>query len=361
MAESQSMANDTQPEPRAKRAWTVILAWIGGISAVIGFIGAMTGFFGNIQGHFHRSAQLDAQMSIAQAQSRQGDYQASVRSYTDILKANPMYGPALDQQLQSTMLWAENYQSSGGNVAPQLDQIITILEAGLTRTKGTQAADVQAHLGWAHWLNQHVAEREFPPNAAAERNYRAALDLDPSNVYANAMLGNWLTQNGGSLADAIRHFDSAVATGKARPFVRMLQLAGLRNRDEPGSRAALMKALNDMRKNNEPLDEETKHRILGFCCDPGVTDHAELTESLSAVSGPDAMQTYMWLDDQQNIGHDAAYQHIVHDFIAANITEISGDKEKALEEYRALQNELKHQGSALEDSVSQAIARLSHG
>lgn len=356
------MADDIQQtEPRAKRAWMVILAWIGGISAVLGFIGAVSGFFGNIQAHLHRNAQLDAQMSIAQSQFRQGDYQASVQSYADILKADPLYGPALDQQLQSTMLWVENYQSFEAAVAPQLDQIITILEAGLTRTKGTQAADVQAHLGWAHWLNQHVAEREFPPNAAAERNYRAALAADSSNAYANAMLGNWLTQNGGSLVEAIQHFNRAVATGNARPFVRMLQLAGLKNRDEPGSRTALMKALNDMRKNNEPLDEETKHRILGFCCNPAVTDHAELTESLSAVSASDTWQTYMWLDDQQNTGHDAKYQHMVHDFIAANIAEISGDKQKALNEYRALQDESKHQGSTLEDSVSQAIARLSHG
>lgn len=339
----------------------MVLAWIGGISAILGFIGAVTGFFGNIQGHLHRNAQLDAQMSIAQSQFRQGDFRASVQSYAAILKADPLYAPALDQQLQSTMLWVENYQSPGAAVANELDQIITILEAGLTRTKGERAADVQAHMGWAHWLNQHVAEREFPPNAVAEKNYRAALAADPSNVYANAMLGNWLTQNGGSLTETIQHFNTAVATGKARSFVRMLQLAGLKNRDEPGSRAALMKALNDMRRNNELLDDDTKHRILGFCCDPAVTDHAELTESLSAVSAQEAWQTYLWLDDRQDTGDDAKHQHVVHDFIAATIAETSGDKQKALDQYRVLQDELQHQGGTLKDQVSEAIARLSHG
>jgi hypothetical protein len=357
------MTNDApQPEPRVKQAWTLILAWIGGISAVLAFIGTVTGFFGNIQGHFHHTAQLDSEMAVAQSQSRQGDYQASVQSYADVLKAEPLYRPALDQQLQNTMLWAENYhpgEGSGAAVASQLDQIIAILDAALARTNGTAAADVQAHLGWAHWLNQHVAEREFPPNAAAERNYRAALAIDPSNVYANAMLANWLTQNGGSLAEVVQRFNSAVATGKARAFVRTLQLAGLRNRDEPGSRAALMRALDEMRKNGEPLDPEDKHRLLGFCCDPGVTDHAELAESLSAVPADDAWQTYLWLDDQQNTGEDIKYQHTIHDFIAANIAEISGDKQKSLSEYRALQGELKNQGSTLKDSVDQAIARLS--
>ncbi|HET6168934.1 MAG TPA: hypothetical protein VFE01_02085, partial [Terracidiphilus sp.] len=68
-----------------KRVWTVILVWIGGISAVLGFVGTVTGFFGNIQGHFHHNAQLDSKMAVAQSQSRQADYQASVQSYADIL------------------------------------------------------------------------------------------------------------------------------------------------------------------------------------------------------------------------------------------------------------------------------------
>jgi tetratricopeptide (TPR) repeat protein len=362
------MINDPQQsEPRVRRAWTVILAWIGGISAVLGFIGALTGFFGNIQHHFHHNAQVDSQMAVAQSQARQGDYQASVQSYADILKAEPLYPPALDQQLQSTMLWVENYhvylkpgQDSDAAVPSQLDQIIAILDAALARTHGTAAADVQAHLGWAHWLNQHIAEREFPPNAMSERNYRAALATDPSNVYANAMLGNWLALNGGSLAEAVQHFNSAVATGKARTFVRTLQLAGLRDRDEPGARTALMRALNEMRKNGEPLNPEDKHRILGFCCDPPLTDHTELTESLSAVPAAEAWQTYLWLDDQPNTAEEASQRDIAHKFIAANIAEISGDKQKSLDEYRTLQKELNSQRSALTDPVGQAIARLSH-
>ena len=41
--------------------------------------------------------------------------------------------------------------------------LIAILDAGLARTKGAAAADVQSHLGWAHWLNQHIAERVVEP------------------------------------------------------------------------------------------------------------------------------------------------------------------------------------------------------
>jgi hypothetical protein len=122
-----------------------------------------------------------------------------------------------------------------------------------------------------------------------------------------------------------------------------------------------MKAINEMRKGAEPLDAEDKHRTLGFCCDPAVTNHGELAESLSAVSAEDAWQTYLWLDDQQNSGDDAQHQRVVHDYIAANISELSGDRQKSLSQYLSLKEQLKNQNGSLKDSVEQAIARLSHG
>ncbi len=101
------------------------------------------------------------------------------------------------------MEWAENFhvlaaegQKSEDLAAPRLRQILSTLEAGLARTngQGTSAADILAHLGWAHWLNQKIAYQEF--GSAAEQGMRKALTLEPSSVYANAMLGNWLLQTG---------------------------------------------------------------------------------------------------------------------------------------------------------------------
>jgi tetratricopeptide (TPR) repeat protein len=340
----------------------VILAWIGGISAVLGFLGTITGFFGGIQGHFHHNAQLDSQMAIAQTQFRQGDYQASVQSYADILGADSLYRPALDRQLQATMLWVENVhvylkdgEDPGPAVTAQLDRIMAILDAGLARAKGAQAADVQAHIGWAHWLNQHIAEREFPPNAAAEQNFRAALATDPANVYANAMLGNWLLQNGGSVADSVQHFNTAVATGNARPFVRTLQIDGLKESDQAGSRAALVKAVNEMRKGGEPIDEDNRYDVLTFCFNPTLTNHTELAESLLAVPPDDVWQTYLWLDDKP----DSDDHTLVHDFIQANLFELTGKRQESLTAFRHLQQALKNQGSTMEEPVNAAIKRLS--
>ncbi len=157
---------------------------------------------------------------------------------------------------------------------------------------------------------QHVM---FGPDA--EQNLRAALAADPHNVYASAMLGNWTLQNGGNIADAVQFFNTAVATGKARPFVRTLQLAGLVDRDVAGARNAVMQAANDMRRSGEPLDPDTRRRVVTFCCDLNLNNHVELAESLAAIPQDDAWSTYLWLDGSRS-DHDAIrLQSLQHAFI----------------------------------------------
>jgi tetratricopeptide (TPR) repeat protein len=361
------MPNDSQQtEPRAKRAWGVILAWIGGISAVIGFVVMLTGTFGKIEDHFHSHAELDSKMAIAQTQSQQGDYQAAVQAYADILKTNSLYAPALDQQLNTTMVWVENFsvvepegQNAVGLGGPQLDQIFAILDAGLIRTKGAQAADVEAHLGWAHWLNRHIAQREFGP--VAEHDLRASVGLDASNVYGNAMLGNWMLQNGQSLDEAIGHFRTAVAGGKARPLVRAMQIGGLISNESRAAGIELIRAANDMRKNHEPLDGGDKRRITFQCFGTSMNDRPRMVESLSAVTPDDAFQTYLWLDDEPREGDDAKYHQLVHDYIQANVLEISGKRSEALAKYQQLQQKLMKQNSTLQSPVAEAVKRLLHG
>ena len=353
------------PEPRAKRAWTVIAAWIGGISAVIGFILTLTGAFGKIQDHFHSHAERDSQMAIAQSQSNQGDYAAAIQTYDNVLKSNSLYAPALDQQLQTTMLWVEDFHGPpmkegqddpGPVVAAQLDHIIAILDAALVRTKGAQAADVQAHLGWAHWLNRHIAFREFGP--AAEKNLRAALVTDPNNVYANAMLGNWLLQNGGDFNEAVAHFHTAVATGKQRPLVRIMQIGGFLSNESSRSNLELMRAANEMRKNNEPLDQHSKTGILNQCFHP-LDDRARLVESLSAIPPEEADQTFQWLDDRPREGDDAKYHAIVCEYVRANLLEMSGKRSDALTKFQSLRSALKGGSYVLATPVDDAIKRLS--
>ena len=345
-----------------KKAWPLVMSWVGGISAIIGLIAGIAGGVNWYQNRHKQQAELQNKMALAQTQVNQGEYQAAVQSYAEILKSDSLYQPALDQQLNTAMLWAENFsvaarddQNSAELAGPELDQIMSILDAGLVRSKGSQAADVQAHVGWTHWLNQHIAEREFGP--AAEQNLRAALTIDPSNVYANAMLANWMLQNGQSLAEASQHFDTAVATGKARPLVWQMQLGALIDLDKAGARAQLVKVANDMRKSSEPLADRDRRRILTFCFNPSLTNHEELVESLSAVPTEEAWQTYLWLDNQSEQNET---QSLAHDFIHANLLEIEGKQQESLQAYRLLQKQLKDHPGSMANAVNAAVARLTH-
>jgi tetratricopeptide (TPR) repeat protein len=350
-------------EGEVKKEWPVLISGVGGITALIGLCVTIGGGVTWMVNHHRQEMERQSRIALAQAQAQQGDYQGAVATYDAILKGDSLYKPAIDGQLTAAMQWAENFRVVGAqtdeDVAPiaakEIDQIMPILVAGLTRAQGTQMADVEAHVGWMHWLNQKIAEREFGP--AAEQNLRAALTLNANNVYANAMLGNWMLHNDGDVAGSMHLLSVAVAAGKARPFVRELELGGLRYLDKKGARAAQVSVANDMRKGGEPLDEGTKSRILSFCFDPIVTDRDEIAESLSAVAPDDAWKTYLWLDDNPN-NQD---QQTKHDFIQANLLEVSGDKAESLEKFRALAKQLKDSDGSMKSQVDAAVVRLSAG
>jgi tetratricopeptide (TPR) repeat protein len=364
VSDTQQGATDAQ-KPDKGSMWKTVMAWVGGASAVLGLIGALSGWFHTFSNQHTQSAEVKALMATAAGQEKQGEYEASVKTYGQILKGDPVNAEVLDAQLNTAMEWVENFdvlvpegQSATGAAGPLLDEIMPVLDAGLARSKGTRAADVQAHLGWAHWLNWHVAEREY--GSSAEKNLRAALETDKNNVYANAMLGNWMLQNHGNFQEAIGHFNTAVATGKARSLVRQMQIGGLRDYEVAGARAELVKVANDMRKNSEPLDAGDKHRVLTFCCNTTVTNQAELVESLSAVPADDAWKTYLWLDVTDEDPSDRT-QRLNREFIQANLLEISGKRAEALEKYKALQQELKDKHMVIESRVDEAVKRLAKG
>jgi tetratricopeptide (TPR) repeat protein len=359
------MENDVQQGGRgAQRPETgislkVVMTWVGAATAILGLIGGLAGWFHTFSSHRTERAELSAQMAVAQEQAKQGEYSAAVQSYRDILKSDPLYAPALEGQLDATMLWVENFdvlvregRDASDAAGPLLDEIMPVLDAGMARSKGSRAADVQAHLGWAHWLNWHIAEREFSP--LAEKNLRAAIDLDKTNVYGNAMLGNWMLQNNRNFQEAIGHLNTAVAAGKARPLVREMQIGGLLNDEKPGARAELLKAVNEMRKNGEAIEDEERYRIRSFCYSTSASNHANLVESLSAVPEEDSWKTFLWLDDN----HEDRMDPLANDFIYANLLEVSGNRAEALGKFRALQQNPRATQFSFKGQIDDAVKRL---
>src|SRR6202790_835046 len=137
------MENDVQQgspaaqKPEKGSSIKVILSWVGGTTAVLGLIGSLTGWFHTLDTHRRQRAELSAQMALAQGQLKQGEYRASVRSYGDVLKTDPLYSQALEGQLDAAMLWVENFQGLGRDgekaadaAGPLVDEIMPVLDAG---------------------------------------------------------------------------------------------------------------------------------------------------------------------------------------------------------------------------------------
>jgi hypothetical protein len=83
-----------------------------------------------------------------------------------------------------------------------------------------------------------------------------------------------------------------------------------------------------------------------------------LAESLSSVPTDESWQTYLWIDDAPR---SSDVQRTDHEFIQANLLELSGKRQESLIQFRQLQKEGPANRPTMKDAVDRAIARLSHG
>jgi len=357
-----------EARPAKQNARRMRIAWIAGSAVFLALLVAVPSFIGvgPLAHYKHQKGRVRELLRTAQTQINQAEYEPAFKTYEAALKLEPGNRTAMDHQVDAAMLWLQNFhviaregQKAEDLAGPPLSEMISALDAGLARTgeHGERAADILAHLGWAHWLNQKIAEKEFGP--AAEQDFRRALAIDPANVYGNAMLGNWLLQTGGSLDQALHCFDVALKRNQQRALVREMELGGMIYNDDAGVRPELIRVANQMRINSEPMNDSYKRRILSNYS--ATNSQKELTETLSALPPNDAWATFLWLDDKQATRGEGEEQRIQHEFIQANILEIAGKSAEALAMFKTLEGELKRKGYSgrLSDHVGDAIKRLS--
>src|SRR5579864_1000254 len=204
-----------------------LLKWVGAATAVIGLITALSGVVGPLKGWWSAGRQSKAMLAVGQKQAELGEYEAAFATYSDLLKTDPGNVAAVHSRLDVAMLWLENFHVSGENdneikqkAEAIFQRISPVLEGGLLNEKEYRAADVVAHLGWLNLLKANITYED----EKVEENFARALAMDPGNVYANAMMGNWLLENRRGPEEAKKYFAIALASGKERPFVRECQL-----------------------------------------------------------------------------------------------------------------------------------------
>jgi len=258
------------------------------------------------------------------------------------------------------MLWIEQMRTPRhgvDEVAPKariiFDRLTPILEGGLGTSTDYRAADVVAHLGWLNLLRWRIVGED----GQIEEHIRRALEMDPGNVYANAMLGEWLLLTHDSLADAKAHFATALKAGRAKEFVRECQLEGMIYDDDAGVRGELIRVANQMRKDGDAIGDDNRGRIHSYYS-PNIGTDAEMREVVSAVPPDEAWETYLWANPSE--ARASAPNSIEGRFVRASIDEVSGKREEALQIYRELQTELKDPRVRVAERVRDAVRRLTH-
>lgn len=311
-----------------------------------------------------RMARVDGMVRVAQVQSDRDEpaeaWAGLTRAIALIDEAGPLESSLWAvqrrrrtvqvQQQDVAMQWLRDGRPGPGHAFSEIvDQVVPALESAVAdpAVTGQRRADLLAHLGWARFLKS----RDGVTTADPAVDYAAALAADPHNAYAHAFWGHWILWQRGNLATASAHFADALADPRAgkgplRGYLRMLNVAALRNAPSLQTDAALLVLVNGMRAGGEPIDAETRNTLKNVYQGFG-RDRQETAALLQAV--PPAAQ----VATLQQLAFDEPAMRAV----LAQLLEAAGQQAEALQAWRALQADPAVAGN-LTAQADAAIKRL---
>jgi hypothetical protein len=348
------------------------LKWVGAITAILSLIFGLVKLAELVSDVGERQRQIAELHKVGKQQQSAADYEGAWASFEQALKAAEpggqlakLTGQLSDErralreaQEDLAMEWLRNLSvPKGKTFSDVVDKLVAVVHRGAASASGARKADLLAHLGWADFLRWRDGNRRLNP----ERQYREALEIDPANPYAHAHLGHWMLWAGEKPQEARQHFSSALASGRAREYVRGIQLAAVRNRGSDGDREFLA-VVNDMRKNGEKLGSRTRsdvYSIYSFACAMR-HDASRLAGLLAAVPATEQLATFQALFYGANDEDFDAGRRQGRDACLATLMEAAGQQEEALRTWLAIRQNLPPgNGSRLGDRAQDAMKRLS--
>lgn len=345
------------------------LKWIAAITAVITLVLGLNQVVRVFAEIGERQRQLAELQAVADRQREVGDYPAAWTSLERALVAadqgsflaklsGRLDAPRLElrkAQEDLAMAWLRDVRvPEGKTFADVVDPLLVVITRGSIDAEGVREADLLAHLGWAYFLKSRDRGTDIDPALS----YEKALAIDPDNPYANAFWGHWIVWQRGSIDEANRHFAAALAGGREHDFVRRLQLAALRNYTAPEVEGALLRAVDEMRRNGEVVDEATRRYVFGIYFAAFNSD-VYLRRVLGALPPQQHIETIraLYVDegfDPSQVSH--------RDALIALLQEEAGDREGALATWRAIRKALgPDDDGRVANQADAALARLAPG
>jgi hypothetical protein len=330
-----------------------ILKWIGYVTAVLTLIAGIRGLQTLISGKVESNWKTDSLLASEQLQLRAHDYESAWQTLEQAAQTGDEVEKVRDARETLAMEWLENIHVQDtqkfSDIVKKLDPVLT---SGAAAAKTAQhKADLLAHLGWSYFLRGRDGITGMDP----VQTYEDAIHEDPGNPYAQAMWGHWILWNRSQPAAAAPHFESALRSGRARDFVRHLELVALLNGQNEACDQEIARALNAIRKENGSLDDDTRQRLFSLY-------NEELISSddggafINAVAPAEHLLTFHWLFDRLDLSESAAASR---SFDIALLQEAAGQRTQALASFQSVNTFLDGHPGTLLTKTQAAIRRLS--
>jgi tetratricopeptide (TPR) repeat protein len=256
------------------------------------------------------------------------------------------------------MAWLENARVTvgQGTFVGLADTVQPVIAECVVSSDARRAADCLAHLGWADFLRSREGVAGLDPS----QQYRRAIALDPDNVYAHALWGFHILVSGGGLAEAQPHFAKALAGGRARAYVRHMQLAGLFYRQDPGLETEAVRVANEMRVEDQAVpsgssDSGLTNRLWSVYSDR-LLDNEQTPPFLAVLAPAEHLATFRWLFPEKPT--DSARRDL-YLYMLARLQEEAGQHAEALTNLRTVQVSMGGESGPLVDATTAALRRLS--
>jgi hypothetical protein len=362
------------PGSAAPRRKTVesLLKWVGAVTAVLSLIFGLYQLTQLVADARERQRQIEELQAVSQSQQTTADYEGAWATLEKALKVadagarfanllgklSPEQNAVRAAQEDLAMRWLQDARATKGKFSDLVDRLSPIVNRGVATADGARKADLLAHLGWGTFLRSRDGHSGLNP----EPLYRQALEIDATNPYAHAYLAHWQHWKREALEEPRRHFAEAVASGRARPQVRRVQLAALKNRGFEGE-ADFIAAVIDMRKNDEKLEPRTLNdlfAIYALAC-AGRYDEQHFERLIARVPPAEQLTHYRALFYEAGETEIEEWQRPGRDACLATLLEQAGsaeDKEEALRIWQTLWQRYSAKGGVLAERARAGLQRL---
>ncbi len=346
--------------------WQLIgdaLKWIGGITALLSLFLLALQVNNVISTYTDRQESIEILIRASDLRASAGDYTGAWGLLDQAFALEAGSNKVQTHRVDLAMLWVRNFtEKKEQSFGDLFNPLLPSLYLGAVRSSPSERADALAHIGWLNIHRRFDEDEQF----SVDEQFDTALAADPDNVFANTWRAAWLLISSNnkkygnpSLDLARKHFDTALATGQRRQWIRKRQLYSYLGYKNAKSIEGLAVAAS-MKAKGEALPDGTEDKlqsvIFNLVNQPGPEEDAWRDAVLKRFSWNEIRELYIWASLNSP---DISRKYPIRErYMFARFTEWTGEPAMALTLYRSMLPEVLESGYPFKRVIANTISRL---